>query len=144
MLTIKSFGKNKNRELQSLVDYYTKLSSKYFQIDIVGLDDTKKKIDKELLNKHIDSDKLNILLTEDGQELTTLQFANKLKRWKVSSTKVNLIIGGAHGFTKDAKSHIKLKLSLSKMTLQHDFALVILLEQIYRAGNIIAGGKYHK
>lgn len=59
-------------------------------------------------------------------------------------SQLSFIIGGASGLSPEVKNACDFKLSLSKMTFTHRMARVLLLEQIYRAENIAAGGKYHK
>ena len=57
---------------------------------------------------------------------------------------VDFIIGGSFGLSDEVKNRSDLKLSMSRMTFTHQMSRVILCEQIYRAFNILNGGKYHK
>jgi len=81
-----------------------------------------------------------VALDERGKELNSLQFAKLLE----SRAKVSFLIGGADGLSEEVKEKADFILSLSKLTLQHDLARVVLLEQIYRADQIIRGTPYHR
>ncbi|GHU45992.1 ribosomal RNA large subunit methyltransferase H [Clostridia bacterium] len=59
-------------------------------------------------------------------------------------TKIAFVIGGSHGLSDRFAAEFDRGLSLSEMTLPHELARLVLLEQLYRAENIIHGGKYHK
>ena len=57
---------------------------------------------------------------------------------------ISFIIGGAFGMSEKVKKSCDMMLSVSRMTFTHRMMRVIILEQIYRAYNILSGGKYHK
>lgn len=86
-----------------------------------------------------------VLLDERGQQLTSLEFAAHISDWEMQRTKtVTFLIGGADGHTDALRTAADFRFSLSKLTLQHELALLILLEQIYRARAINAGTPYHR
>ena len=86
-----------------------------------------------------------IVLDERGGQFTSRQFAQKLGEWEQRSVKaVALIIGGANGHTDELRQSADWLMALSKFTLQHELALVVALEQIYRAYSIKAGTPYHR
>jgi len=92
------------------------------------------------------SDKmLRIVLDERGEEITSRALAGKIAAWEQQSIKsVAVLIGGADGHTEALRNAAGWTWSLSKLTLQHELALVVLYEQIYRAYSIKAGMPYHR
>lgn len=88
---------------------------------------------------------LRIALDERGESWTTAQFASRVERWRLDGLKrIAILIGGADGHTaalRDAADHV---VALSAFTLQHELALVVLLEQIYRVQTLLNGEPYHR
>lgn len=86
-----------------------------------------------------------IVLDERGAEVTSRALAEKVSGWEQSRVKgVALLIGGADGHTPALRARADWLWSLSKLTLQHELALVVMLEQIYRAYTIKSGMPYHR
>ena len=86
-----------------------------------------------------------IALCVEGKQLSSEEFSSLIKNAENSGfSQISFIIGGAFGLSEKVKKVCDFRLSLSKMTFTHRFARILLLEQIYRAENIAAGGKYHK
>ena len=86
-----------------------------------------------------------IALDRTGQQYNSEGFASMLKKLSVeSSGQICFVIGGPLGLSKDVLKRADLIMSISKMTLTHEMARLILAEQIYRAFTIIEGHKYHK
>ena len=96
---------------------------------------------KTILNS-LNKDEKVIALTEEGELLPSKAFAQRLQAFE--STRLAFLIGGADGLTSELKDLAHLKLSLSPMTLPHEIARLLLIEQIYRATDIIKGGPYHR
>ena len=69
-------------------------------------------------------------------------FASMVGRWRLESDETHLVVGPAGGFG-DAGVDRK-AISLGPMTMQHELAAVVLLEQLYRATTILDGGPYHR
>jgi len=92
---------------------------------------------KKLINKVVG---YAIALSEDGEQIDSISFAKKLEK----IPDVTFIIGGAFGLSKEVKERVDMLLSLSKMTFPHELALLVLVEQIYRAERILEGHPYHK
>ena len=88
---------------------------------------------------------MKIALCVEGKQLSSEEFSSLIKNAENSGfSQISFIIGGAFGLSEEVKKGCDFRLSLSKMTFTHRFARILLLEQIYRAENIAAGGKYHK
>ena len=82
-----------------------------------------------------------VVLAEEGRQFTSRQFASLLDK---AARKVVMIIGGPMGLSDEVKTKADTLLSLSKMTFTHEFARLILFEQLFRAANILNGGHYHR
>jgi 23S rRNA (pseudouridine1915-N3)-methyltransferase len=88
---------------------------------------------------------LRVVLDERGKQVTSRELARTLSGWELARTKsVAFLIGGADGHSDDIRRAADWCWSLSPLTLQHELALVVLLEQIYRARCISAGTPYHR
>jgi 23S rRNA (pseudouridine1915-N3)-methyltransferase len=86
-----------------------------------------------------------IVLDERGDHLGSRELAKKIDAWEQRGPRdFALLIGGADGHTDELRQAADWKWSLSKLTLQHELALVVLLEQIYRAYTLKAGLPYHR
>lgn len=81
---------------------------------------------------------------ERGQEVTTLQLADKLTSWQGFGRDVSIVIGGADGLHDTLKKRADWLWGLSKLTLPHAFVRVLLSEQLYRAHSVIQGHPYHR
>jgi len=88
-----------------------------------------------------------LVLTEHGQTHNTLEFSDLMTTEASVTGRIQFLIGGAFGFEKAVLADLKQKgaklISLSPMTMQHDLALVVLLEQLFRVKTIREGRKYH-
>ena len=86
-----------------------------------------------------------VVLDERGDHVSSRELAKKIDAWEQRGPRdFAVIIGGADGHTDALRNAADWKWSLSKLTLQHELALVVTLEQIYRAYTIKAGLPYHR
>lgn len=147
-------GKTDDREITKLVQYYQNRLPKYWNFEISEIPDIKnarsltpellKKEEAKVLLQHIDNGDLVILLDENGKQFTSREFASKIDQWMTSSVKkVLIIIGGAYGFAPEIYARANEKMSLSKMTFTHQMIRLFVVEQIYRADQILQGKPYH-
>ena len=87
-----------------------------------------------------------ITLEIEGRELSSEQFAKKIREIEIEGyyNEILFLIGGAQGLDKETKEKSDFKFSMSKLTFLHQEAVLILMEQIYRAYKILNNEPYHK
>lgn len=99
----------------------------------------------DAIRAKIPSGSMTVAMCIEGKAWSSEQFADRLDSWMGRGTShVNILIGGSCGLDENLKQSAQLRLSMSPMTFPHHLARVMVLEQLYRALNIAAGGKYHK
>ena len=84
------------------------------------------------------------MLDERGTEFTSAQLAERIGRVRDSAVSLTLCIGGDEGHAPAVRAAAQTVWSLSKLTLPHRLARVVVLEQLYRAFEILRGSPYHK
>ena len=86
-----------------------------------------------------------VALEEHGRTFSSAAFAQKLARWRDGGTSdLAFLIGGADGLSEEVRQKAQLVLSLGAMTWPHLLVRGLLLEQLYRAQQILAGHPYHR
>ena len=86
-----------------------------------------------------------VVLDERGAEVSSRAFASHITEWESHSKRdFALLIGGADGHSEELRAAAGWTWSLSQLTLQHELALVVALEQLYRAYTIKSGMPYHR
>ncbi len=136
-------GKTKEAAIQSLTDEYLKRLSRYADVEGVGLKD-EAAILKLCAREARRSRHTLVLLDGRGQQFSSEELAKFLGDYQDRNPlPVLFAVGGADGFSEQARQAATLVLSLGKMTLAHELARVVLLEQLYRAFTILKGHPYH-
>ena len=136
-IQIIQIGKTKDKMFKDAEQEFEKRLSKYAKLDIVTVDDESKVLDRCEKGSH------KVALDLKGDQGSSEDFADFIKRRQFDGGKVTFIIGGPFGLTLPVIDACDSKLSLSKMTFTHQMVRVFLLEQIYRAFTILEGKKYH-
>jgi 23S rRNA (pseudouridine1915-N3)-methyltransferase len=135
-------GKTRREQARSLIDDYVDRIQNYADTEITELRDTSPAALRKLKT---DPAATVVLLDAAGKQFTSQQFASWLGNLRDRGTReVVFLCGDAEGFPADLRASAKQKLSLSTLTMPHEFARVILAEQIYRAFAILAGHPYPK
>jgi 23S rRNA (pseudouridine1915-N3)-methyltransferase len=124
-------------------DYLTRLKRSIKVEHLVIKEGPRDAVEQALL--HASSDSLRIVLDERGKALRSLELAAWVNDQQLKGTKrAAFIIGGAEGHSSQFRSQADLCLSLSNFTLQHEIALVVVAEQLYRAYSILRKEPYHR
>jgi len=137
-------GKTKEHAIASLTEEYLKRISRYAQAEGIALRDEQNLLAKCGASGKAGSKATLILMDSRGKEFSSEQFARFLGDYQDRNPlPLVFAIGGADGFGKGTISAAHHTISLGKMTLAHELARVVLLEQIYRAFTILNGHPYH-
>jgi len=154
-LKITIVGKIRKGWISEGVEHYRKLLRRYADLEIQEIKEERiiegknenlvlKRESERVLSK-LDEKDYNIVLDVEGRTLSTEEFSQLLERKKAEGSNCfNFIIGGPLGLADEVKKKADLALSFSKMTTSHELSLLLILEQLYRALDLSAGGKYHK
>lgn len=145
-------GKTKDPRLRALIDEYKERISHFVRCEIVELRESpgaerKAGIDKDSqrISDRLSSPGTTVLLDPQGTEWSSEELATEVRRWENSGTKeVAFIVGGPKGVSPELSRRVGKRWSLSRLTLTHEMARVVLLEQLYRAYTIIHGLPYQK
>jgi 23S rRNA (pseudouridine1915-N3)-methyltransferase len=135
-------GKTKDPAIQSLTDEYLKRTSRYAEVEGHSLKDERSIVALAGGDRGRERHKL-VLLDARGKQLSSEELAKFIQAEQVNGIPLLFAVGGSDGFTDDARRQASIVLSLGKMTLPHELARVVLLEQIYRAFTILTNHPYH-
>jgi 23S rRNA (pseudouridine1915-N3)-methyltransferase len=142
-LTVAWIGKTKEPAIQSLTDEYVKRLTRYAEVQGIALKDESALL--KLCGREARPVRHTLILLDSrGKQLTSEEFAEFLGNYQDRNPLPLLFaVGSANGFTATTRQEANLLLSLGKMTIAHELARVVLLEQIYRAFTILKGHPYH-
>jgi 23S rRNA (pseudouridine1915-N3)-methyltransferase len=132
-------GKDKTSATRELTDEYLKRLAHFAQIETIEVGD------EEALFKKLErrGNEAFIFLDSRGKQFTSEEFSALIGDFKDRGAQVTFAIGGPDGWSDEALKSANMKISLGKITLPHELARVVVLEQIYRAFTILAGHPYH-
>jgi 23S rRNA (pseudouridine1915-N3)-methyltransferase len=117
------------------VEHYTKLLSRYVRLELVEVRED------DQVGRRIPERAFVSLLDAEGESLDSITFSRFLEGRRASGRDVCFVIGGPFGALN--LERVDHRLSLGAITLPHQLARVVLLEQIYRGHKILAGEQYH-
>lgn len=152
-ITFISVGQVKKAHLKDGVEEYIKRIKRYFPVDVIEVkdesvslkmprEDVLKKEGERILKK-LPPGNFIVALGEKGKEYSSRGFASFVNGLLTGGKKgITFIVGGAYGLHEDVYGAAGLVMSLSRMTLAHDMARLMISEQVYRAFTIIRGEPY--
>jgi 23S rRNA (pseudouridine1915-N3)-methyltransferase len=143
-LKIAWIGKTKDPAIQALTDEYLKRLSRFAQAEGLALRDEAALLQLAAHGGASRSRLTLVLLDGRGQQMSSEELARFLGDCALQSSPPLLFaLGPADGFSEQARKSASLVLSLGKMTIAHELARVLLLEQLYRGYTILKGHPYH-
>ncbi len=141
-------GKTRNEPLRALADDYLARLKRFVRCEITevrespGADSAE---ESKRIQAALRAGATLVLLEVAGREWSSHELAREVEKWRNESHKeIAFIIGGANGVSDELKAQIAAQWSLSRLTLTHEMARVVVLEQLYRAYTIIHGLPYQK
>ena len=144
-------GRTKEPAIEALTNEYLKRISRYAEVAglavkdeaaILSLSSSLAAGERQQKNKNKERHKL-VLLDSRGKQLSSEELAEFLEREQVNAIPLVFAVGGSDGFSDEARRRAGFTLSLGRMTLPHELARVVLVEQLYRAFTILKNHPYH-
>jgi len=151
-LVLLSVGKVKDERMAGLIrDYLRRLQGaaqvKWEVVKAAGSGLSAQeavRVEGQKLLERLNQDDVVVLLDERGVQWTSPKLAQWLEKQRSAAKRIVFVVGGPWGTSVELQRRADVVLSLSPFTLQHDLALLVLAEQLYRAFSILSGHPYHK
>jgi len=148
-------GKTKDEHLRALVAEYLKRLTRFVRCEVIetreaagaasGADRAAVKKESQRILDTIPAGSMMVLLDLKGREWNSPELADEVRRWENDSIKeVAIVIGGAEGVSAEVAARAQKRWRLSRLTLTHEMARVVAVEQLYRAYTINRGLPYQK
>jgi 23S rRNA (pseudouridine1915-N3)-methyltransferase len=148
-VTICAVGRLKAGAERDLIDKYAKRIQ--WPLDIVEVDERRKLSPAELKSREgeliaaaLPDGAIRVALDERGKTLPSTAFSDKIGNWRDQGRDIAFMIGGAGGLAPALRDNADMVLSFGTATWPHMLARVMLVEQVYRAQEILAGHPYHR
>jgi 23S rRNA (pseudouridine1915-N3)-methyltransferase len=152
-ISIAAVGRLRAGPERSLIDDYLERFAKAGRglglgpVSVLEVEDRKglgSEAEAALLERALPAGAALVILDERGTVLSSPEFAQRLAGWRDAARDVCFVIGGADGIAPALRDRADLSISFGRMVWPHMLARVMLAEQIYRAGQILAGTPYHR
>lgn len=146
-------GKTKNEHVRALLNDYVQRLGRFVRCEINELRESAGADERTIIAEEsrrvagaLRADSVTVLLDVEGQrEWSSPELAAQIERWGLAGKKeIVFVIGGHLGVNAELKAKAEVRWSLSRLTLTHEMARVVLVEQLYRAYTILHGLPYQK
>jgi 23S rRNA (pseudouridine1915-N3)-methyltransferase len=146
-------GKTKNEHVRALVDDYLQRLGRFVRCEVTELRESASGDERAVVEEEskriagaLGAGGVTVLLDVEGRrEWSSQELAAQVERWQLDGRKeIAFVIGGHLGVAPELKAKADVRWSLSRLTLTHEMARVVLVEQLYRAYTIIQGLPYQK
>lgn len=137
-------GKSSTKHLEPALQEYLQRLKPFSNVSIEVIPSSDTDSESSQLLKRLDGQDVVVLLDERGQEWSTPELAERIERWQNQGTKsVVMVVGGAFGVSQAVRDRADMVWSLSQLVFPHELVRLIVIEQLYRAYDVLRGGKYH-
>jgi 23S rRNA (pseudouridine1915-N3)-methyltransferase len=151
-LRVVAVGRDRSGLYAPAVDEYAKRIGRYVKFELVEVPEARRfagtpqarEEEAATLGAKLGPRERLVVLDERGDELTSAGFAARVKRWVEGGQDVALVIGGSDGLAPELVARAAERLAVSRFTLAHRLARLVLVEQLYRAFTILRGEPYHR
>jgi 23S rRNA (pseudouridine1915-N3)-methyltransferase len=145
-------GKTRNEHLRALFEDYLGRLRRFVRSEVTELRESAARTEREGIEDEgkriigaLPGNAFVVLLDVEGREWSSIQLAGEVEKWQTTGRReVVFVIGGHNGVSKEVAERANFRWSLSLLTLTHEMARVVLVEQLYRAYTIIHGLPYQK
>ncbi len=151
-LRVLAVGRDRSGLYRPALEEYARRLERYARFEVVEVPEARRHAgtprarDEEgeaILARLRDGERV-VALDERGREPSSEELARRLAAWLAEGRDLALVVGGADGLAEAVRARADESLSLSRLTLAHRLARLVLLEQLYRAFTILRGEPYHK
>ncbi|MCA9331019.1 23S rRNA (pseudouridine(1915)-N(3))-methyltransferase RlmH [Candidatus Saccharibacteria bacterium] len=137
-------GKERTKYLDQAIAEYGKRLRPTVRVEIETVPASETTQETNSLLKRIVDDEYVILLDERGVLLSTPELAERIQELQNDAVRsVSFVVGGAHGVSAELRRRADMEWSLSPLVFPHELVRLVVMEQLYRAHDILRGGKYH-
>ena len=151
-IRVVAVGKDRSGLYAPAVDEYARRIARYVRFEIAEVPEARKHAgtprardeEGEAVLARVGERERVVALDERGKEETSAEFARRVGRWLEGGQDVALVVGGADGLAPAVRERAAETLALSRLTLAHRLARLVLVEQLYRALTILRGEPYHR
>lgn len=143
-LTLVCVGKVRTEFHDQAIAHYIERIKRWVRLDVEIIPASDGERESAKLLARFGTDDIVVLLDEVGKNWSTPELAAHIERWQNQSVRnVVFVIGGAYGVTDEVKRRADYVWSFSRLVFPHELVRLLLSEQLYRAYDLIHGGKYH-